>query len=46
MLSRRLGLGEMALEPRKLTHIASYFEQTDEATARKTLNQWLCYSGD
>lgn len=46
MLSRRLGLGEKALEPRKLTHIASYFDQTDEAAARKTLNQWLCYSGD
>ncbi len=46
MLSRRLGLGEKALEPRKLTHIASYFDQTDGAAARKTLNQWLCYSGD
>ena len=46
MLSRRLGMGEKALEPRKLTHIASFFEQTDEAAARKTLNQWLCYSGD
>lgn len=46
MLSRRLGLGEKALEPRRLTHIAGYFDQTDEAAARKTLNQWLCYSGD
>ncbi len=46
MLSRRLGLGEKALEPRTLTHIASYFDQIDEAAARKTLNQWLCYSGD
>jgi hypothetical protein len=46
MLSRRLGLGEKALEPRRLTHIAGYFDQTDEAAARRTLNQWLCYSGD
>ena len=46
MLSRRLGLGEKALEPRRLTHIAGWFAQTDEAAARKTLNQWLCYSGD
>ena len=46
MLSRRLGLGEKALEPRKLTGIVSFFDQTDEATARKTLNQWLCYSSD
>jgi hypothetical protein len=46
MLSRRLGLGEKAPEPRKLTQIVSFFDQSDKAAARKTLNQWLCYSSD
>ena len=46
MLSRRLGLGEKALEPRKLNQIVSFFDQTDIEAARKTLNQWLCYSSD
>lgn len=46
MLSRRLGLGERALEPRKLTQIVSFFDQTEAEAARKTLKQWLCYSAD
>jgi hypothetical protein len=46
MLSRRLGLGEMALEPRQLTQIVGFFDQVSEASAQKTLNQWLCYSVD
>lgn len=46
MLSRRLGLGEKALEPRQLTQIVGFFDQVSEAGARQKLNQWLCYSVD
>lgn len=46
MLSRRLGLGENALEPRQLTQIVGFFDQVSDASARQKLNQWLCYSVD
>jgi hypothetical protein len=46
MLSRRLGLGETALEPRQLTQIVGFFDEVSEAGARKKLNQWLCYAVD
>jgi hypothetical protein len=46
MLSRRLGLGEAGLEPRQLTQIVEFFDRASEASARKKLNQWLCYAVD
>jgi hypothetical protein len=41
ILSHRLGLGEKAPSPHKLTQVVHHFDQTDQETARRMLNRWL-----